>query len=119
MGDSFPDKFRRHIPLGNGSTQWRLESEDLHIRNHDQANDYDISLEIKQAGETHHKAEYRLLPDQSGSSVNLLPAGEYTVVATLDGRLSKTAVVDVSDDPGETIVIEVINGSLKITDGLT
>ena len=60
-----------------------------------------------------------MLPDQSGSSVNLLPAGEYTVVATLDGRLSKTAVVEVSDDPEQTIVIEVINGALKITDGLT
>jgi hypothetical protein len=118
MGDLFPDKFTQHIPMVNSSTQWRLESEDLHIRNHDQATKYEITLEIKQDGETQHHAEYHLLPDQSGSSVNLLPAGEYTVVASLDGRVSKTAIVDVSDEPAETIVIEIINGNLKITEGL-
>jgi hypothetical protein len=118
MDKSVPDTVTEHLPLIDSTTRWRLESEDLHIRNHDHASSYDITLDIIDGEETKHHAEYHLLPDQSGSSVNLLPAGEYTVAATIDGQLSKTAVVEVSDEPDQTIVIEIINGKLKITEGL-
>ena len=119
MDESVPDSVIEHLPLIDSTTRWRLESEDLHIHNHDHASSYDITLDIRDGEATKHHGEYHLLPDQSGSSVNLLPAGEYTVAATVDGQLSKTAVIEVSDEPDQTIVVEIINGNLKITEGLS
>lgn len=108
-----------HAPeTTDDSTRWRLESEDLHVRNHDRRTEHDVRLEIRRDDELRHRGEYHLLSDQSGSSVNLLEAGEYTVSATVDDAASETATVRVSDDPNETIVVEIINGAVRITEGV-
>lgn len=118
MVKSFPSNLTEKFPMLDASTRWRLESEDLHIRNHDQTADYDVQLRIEQGGDVCHSADYHLLPDQSGSSVNLLQSGEYTVTASIDDSVAKTAVVEVSDDPEQTIFIEIINGEIKISEGV-
>lgn len=48
-----PDSVTKHLSFIDSTTRWRLESEDLHIRNHDQATGYEVVLEIKQADETY------------------------------------------------------------------
>jgi len=98
--------------------RWRLESEDLHIRNRDLTVAHDVQVTIRRDDEVYHAADYRLRPGQSGSSVNLLPAGEYTVRASIDDAFAKTAVVRVSDEPDATIVLEIRDGSLRITDSV-
>ncbi|MUW14867.1 hypothetical protein GJ633_09475 [Halorubrum sp. CBA1125] len=103
----------------DASTRWRLESEDLHVRNHDPRTDHDVRLTIRRDGDRCHHAEYHLLPAQSGSSVNLLQSGEYTVTAVVDDTERETATVRVSDDPNQTIVVEIINGSVRISEGVS
>jgi hypothetical protein len=51
----FHDTVTQHMPLIDSSTRWRLESEGLHIRNYDRASSYEMTLDIKQAGETQHQ----------------------------------------------------------------
>lgn len=100
------------------STRWRLESEDLHIRNRDQKTAYDIEVTIRQGEILHHRAEYHLRPEQAGSSVNLLPTGIYDVMVALSGDKTTTRSVRVSDDPDETIAVEIRNGSAWVTQGI-
>lgn len=118
MVTSFPSKLTEKFPMPNASTRWRLENEDLHIRNHDQEAEYDVQLRITQDDDVCHEAEYHLLPDQSGSSVNLVDSGQYTVTASIDDSIAKTAVITVSNEPDQTISIEIINGTLRITEGV-
>lgn len=113
-----PSGLLRTSATTDATTRWRLESEDLHVRNHDPETAHDVRLTIRRDGERCHRAEYRLLPDQSGSSVNLLQPGEYAVTAAVDDAEPETATVRVSDDPDRTIVVEIINGSVRISEGI-
>ena len=113
-----PSPFDHAEKLVDSTTRWRLESEDLHIRNHDQTAGYDIQLRIEQDGEVYHDTEYYLLPDQAGCTVNLLQPGEYTVIASIDDTVAKTAVVEVSDDPDQTIFLEISNNELHLSEGV-
>ncbi len=118
MGRPSPSD-RLHAPsTTDASTRWRLESEDLHVRNHDRRTEHDVRIAIRRDDEVCHRAEYHLLSDQSGSSVNLLAAGEYAVTAAVDDGEPRTATVRVSDDPNETIVVEIINGAVRISEGV-
>ncbi|MFC5133251.1 MULTISPECIES: hypothetical protein [Haloferacaceae] len=113
-----PSDLLRTSSTTDDSTRWRLESEDLHVRNHDPETAHDVRLTIRRDDERRHHAEYHLLPDQSGSSVNLLQPGAYAVTAAVDDGETETATVCVSDEPEQTIVVEVINGSVRISEGI-
>ena len=108
---------REKVPLADRAERWRRRNEDLHIANRDSERGHDIDVEIRDGDETAHRGRYRLVPDQSGSSVNLLPAGQYAVTATVDGSVRETATVRVSDRPDQTIYIEVADGSVEFPAG--
>jgi hypothetical protein len=105
-------------PTTPSSTRWRLESEDLHIRNRDQETGYDVEVTIRQGEILHYRTEYHLLPGQSGSSVNLLPTGIYDVTVTLNTDETAVGSVRVSDDPDETIAVEIRDGSARVRQGV-
>ncbi|AUG49308.1 hypothetical protein BVU17_17215 [Haloarcula taiwanensis] len=104
--------------LSATSEEWRLAHEDLHIRN---ASDTkrDVHIEIYDDGECCHTAHYQLLSGQSGCSVNLLRNGCYKVKAVLDRQQESTAAVTVSDEPEQTIFIQVQNDRITIDEGVT
>lgn len=97
--------------------RWRRRSEDLHICNRDTDSSHDIEVEIRDGDSIVHRASYRLLPDQAGSSVNLLSAGRYQVTATVDGVARDTAGIRVSDSPKQTIYIEIREESVSVGNG--
>ncbi|MFC6976557.1 hypothetical protein ACFQL1_23160 [Halomicroarcula sp. GCM10025709] len=98
-------------------TAWRHCREDLYIRNESAATTHEIRVAILDDGRVRHEKTYRLAPGQDGCSVNLLPAGRYTITVTLDGGPSSTATVRVGDTPERTIVAEVADERVTITEG--
>jgi len=111
-------RVRHKLPIADRSERWRRKKEDLHIENHDSHNSHDIGVVIRASGSVVHRGDYHLLPDQSGCSVTLVPAGRYTVTATLDDREEATAELRVSDHLDKTICIDVTANSVTIRQGI-
>ncbi|MFB6359961.1 MAG: hypothetical protein ABEH59_01415 [Halobacteriales archaeon] len=107
--------------FGNARTE-RPEvvgSEDIHVRNYDHQWGYDLTLEVFDAdGEAVLETRYYLPPGQFESEINALPAGRYAVQATLDNRKDASAEVRIDTDVEHTLVVEVGNGALSLTEGL-
>ena len=103
------ESLRRQSP----STQWRRCREDLRVDNRDDAS-REVTVEVWDGEERRHRATYELAPGQSGSALTVLTEGEYRVTATADGDRGDVAVVRVSDQPDETIVIAIDDGDVII-----
>lgn len=94
-------------------------SEDLHLRNYDRQWGYDISLEVVgEDGEDVYEQSYYLQPGQVVSERDVLPAGEYEVRATMDNLRETALECRIDADPEHTVVIEVGNGALSLTEGM-
>lgn len=111
-------RVRHKLSLTDSSERWRRKKEHLHIQNHDTHTSHDIDVVIRASESVLHHGEYHLLPEQSGCSVGLVPAGEYTVTAIVDGDDRMTADLSVSDHLDGTICIEVTDSSVSIHQGL-
>lgn len=111
-------QMRHKIPVSDSTTRWRQKREDLHIQNHDRNNSHNINITIQDDDSVVHRGDYRLLPDQSGCSIALLSAGQYTVFAAVDETNHATADVHVSDSHTQTIYIKITADSVKIRQGL-
>lgn len=94
-------------------------SEQVHIRNHDHQIGYDLNLEIvNAAGEAVFEHRYYLQPGQIESELDALPPGEYEVRATLDNLQQETLQSRIDAAPEHTLVIEMGNGVLSLTQGI-
>lgn len=110
----------KHPPLLSDSDRhWRLQKEDLHIKNEDTDSEHTIQVSITREGSLSHEAQYHLRPGQSGCSVNLLSDGTYTVKAVLDEQQDAVREVTVSDERSQTIFIEVAEAFIEIYEGVT
>lgn len=106
-------------PDGDEAARRTLNSEDVHVRSYAHRETYELELEVIGAdGEVALAETYALAPGAVKSEVNALPAGTYEVRATLDDDRSETRSCRVDDSPAGTILIEVGNGVLSLTEGL-
>lgn len=96
-----------------------IGSEQIHLRNHDYQLGYDLNLEIVDAaGEVVFENRYYLQPGQIESELDALPPGEYEIWATLDNRQAETLQCRIDAAPAHTLVVEMGNGVLSLTQGL-
>ncbi|MFB6361230.1 MAG: hypothetical protein ABEH59_07890 [Halobacteriales archaeon] len=105
-------------PLNDGPEI--IGSEDIHIRNFDHQWGYDLAIEaVDEDGETVLEKRYYLQSGRVESELDVLPAGEYEIEATLDNLKQETLWCRIDDDPEHGVVIEVGNGALSLTEGLS
>lgn len=108
---------RHKLRIPDSTERWRRKKEHLHIQNHDDTS-HDIEVTIRANNTEVHRGEYHLFPDQSGCSVNVVPAGCYTVTATVDDTDRATAQLRVSNHIDETICIDIADSAVSIHQGL-
>lgn len=96
-----------------------IGSEQVHIRNHDHRVGYDLNLEIVDAGgQRVFENRYYLQPGQIESELEALPPSEYEIRATLDNLRMETLQCRIGPEPEHTLVVEMGNGVLSLTQGL-
>lgn len=97
-----------------------LTTEQLHLRSHDHRWAYDIDVVVRRVdGERAFERRYYLQPGETISEPDVLPPGEYRLTVTLDNDHSEELRCHVDASPGHTAVVEVGNGVLSVTEGLT
>lgn len=109
---------RHRLRIRDSTERWRRKKEHLHIQNRDPDTSHDVDVTIRADDDVVHRGEYHLLPAQSGCSVNVVPAGRYTVTASVDDSDRATAELRVSNHIDETICIEVADSAVSIHQGL-
>jgi hypothetical protein len=93
-------------------------SEEIHIRNFDDNQTYDLTLSVHMDGESVLTSTYQLTPGRRISEIYRLPAGVYDVEVRLDGDQIETARCEIGSVPERTALIEVGNGTVSVTQGL-
>ncbi|WP_267163430.1 hypothetical protein [Halovenus salina] len=93
-------------------------SEEIHIRNFDLNQAYDLTIEVRDSRGLVFANRYYLTPGKIVSELGQLPAGEYEVQVELDGRRQQTTLCEIDETPERTALIEVGNGTVSATEGL-
>lgn len=107
----------RDEPRGRKTTQ-TTHSEEIHIRNFDYNQSYDLTLSVRMDGESTLSNTYHLTPGRRISEIYQLPAGIYEVEVSLDSDQTETARCEIGSTPERTALIEVGNGTVSLTQGL-
>lgn len=108
---SIGDSIRRHQPT--------VDDEDLHLRNYDRRSGYDVELEFLAPNEEPvAERRYYLQPSHIGSSVNVVPESTSLVRGTLDNSRQRTSQCRVRGGASSTVIVEVGNGVLTLSEGL-
>lgn len=93
-----------------------VECEDIRVRNYD-ARPHKVALQISDATGTSAFEETYYVPEEATASiVNELESGEYTASVTVDGTKHAVADCRIDEGPTESILIELGNGIVNITD---
>ena len=104
----------------NVDQQREITTEQLHLRSHDHRRGYDISVTVRSVdGEQLFECRYYLQPGETVSEHGVLPSGEHQLTVTLDNDHSETLWCHIDASPAHTAVVEVGNGVLSVTEGLT
>lgn len=91
---------------------------DIHLRNYDHEWGYDLDVEVvADDDEPVFAKRYYLQPGRVECEIETLPAGRVEVRATLDNRQRVTRRCRVGPGLDQTVVIEVGNGALSLTQG--
>ncbi|MFB6149776.1 MAG: hypothetical protein ABEJ48_08935 [Halobacteriales archaeon] len=105
-----------HRSVGSGTQN---TSEEILIRSYDHRWAYDLEIEaIDQTDRSRFRKRYYLQPGQIEGERDVLPAGEYELRITLDNTHHKTVDCRIGSSPADTVVIEIGNGTMSITQGL-
>lgn len=95
-------------------------TEEIYLRNYDRQWGYDLSLEVVgQNGGDVFEQWYYLQPGQVVCERDVLRHGEYEVQVTMDNLQEATLECHIDTDPEHTLVIEVGNGALSLTEGVS
>lgn len=112
--------------VGTGESQPRQQrtttaarSEEIHIRNFDDTRSYDLTLTVRLDDESVLSNTYYLTPGRRISEIYRLPAGIYDVTAELDNRQRETARCEIGSTIRRTALVEVGNGIVSVTQGLS
>jgi hypothetical protein len=104
----------------DGRRQRDLTTEQFHLRSHDHRWSYDVDVTVRRVDGTRvFERRYYLQPGEVISERDVLPSGEYRLSVTLDNDRSGERRCRVGSSPAHTAVIEVGNGVLSVTEGLT
>jgi hypothetical protein len=95
----------------------RVDSEDVHVRNYDARETHRLGVRAVGGGRTVERT-YRVGPGATESERDALPPGEYDVEVELDGLRRWTGHCRVDEGPEHTVLIEVGNGLVSITEGV-
>jgi hypothetical protein len=94
-------------------------TEDVLIRNYDHERGYDLRLTVRaRTDETTFRNRYYLQPGEIVSECDQLPSGDYEVAVTLDDRQESSDTHRIDSSADHTVVIEIGNGALSLTEGL-
>lgn len=93
----------------------RVAREDVHVRNHDDA-EHELWVHVVDAdGELVFERSYRLAGHACASELDALPPGEYEVEVELDGLRRWTDSCEIADATTGGILVETGNGTVSIT----
>ena len=94
--------------------------EDIHIRNYDFRQGYDLELTVinTQTEQTVYDDRFYFQPGQDKSLQNLLDAGIYRVSVQLDDGETKLMTCEIDTFPQGGILIELGNGQVSVTEGI-
>lgn len=110
------DQFRESERVVNSIAD---RSEDILIRNYDHQSGYDLHLTVvTSTGHTTVQKRYYLPPGGVVSECDLLPSVDCEITATLNDVQETSRHCRVDSSPDHTAVIEIGNGTLRLTEGL-
>jgi hypothetical protein len=92
----------------------RTANQQLHIRNHDVTAGYDLMVRLKQYGRSGFRERLYLQPGDTRCLGDLVPAGEWEVGVSIDGKPTTTKWCSIGPNVAETAVIECGNGIVAI-----
>jgi hypothetical protein len=109
--------------LGSGrrtdATPDYLRAEQVFLRSFDHRRGYDLEVELRRPdGEPVLDRRYYLPPGGTASELDLDVDGRYAVRVTMDNGVSRERECRVGPAPADTLVVEVGNGALSLTQGL-
>lgn len=93
-------------------------SEDIHLRNYDMEQSHRVWINVVADGEQLLETTRRLRPGGVRSIEDTLPPGEYDIEVGIDGLRREVERCRVGDAPERTVVVEMGNGIVSITEGL-
>jgi hypothetical protein len=93
-------------------------SEEVHIRNFDVERTYSLTLTLRDEDGLVFANRYHLKPGKAVSELDRLPPGKYVVHAKLNGRRHEFAVCEINESPAKTVLVELGNGTVSVTEGL-
>ncbi|MFD1597836.1 hypothetical protein [Halobellus rarus] len=110
---------RANDPTATRDSEASARSEDVHVRSYAHQMGYDLEIELVDSdGSVAFRDRYYLQPGETEGEVDAVPDGEYEVRAVLDGDRETDRRCRIGSDPEETVVVEVGNGILSLTEGL-
>jgi hypothetical protein len=108
---------RETAAMRSSRTVRGVETEDVLLRNYDALETH--YLQLRAVGEDRTvERTYRLGPGTVESETDVLPAGEYHVEVEIDGPRRWAGHCRVDDGPEQTVLVEVGNGLVSITEGV-
>ncbi|WP_144902317.1 hypothetical protein [Halobellus captivus] len=94
-------------------------AEELHVRSYAHEWSYDLEIEIATPdGDVVFETQYHLRPGRAASEIGVVDPGEYDVRAVLDGERETVRRCRIDRTAGGTVVVEIGNGILSLTEGL-
>lgn len=95
------------------------QTRDAHLRNYDPYREYDLALTLRDDdGQVCFEETYYFQPGQSVTVCDALDPGRYEVTAVLDATRRETATCRVGPAPAHTILVELGNSTVSVTQGL-
>jgi hypothetical protein len=91
-----------------------IRREQLHLRNHDIVEGYDIDIRLQSEEGSSFNRQIYLQPGAVRCLGDLVPAGNWQVSVSLDGKSDETAWCALGPTIGHTAVIECGNGVVTV-----
>lgn len=105
-------------PLSSADLAERV-SEEVFVRNYDVERTYRLTISLTAVdGDDEYATTHRLRPGQAVSELGVVEPGRYRVRVDCDGARHATDEVFVGPAPAETLLIEVGNGAVSVSEGL-
>ncbi len=93
-------------------------SEDIHIRNYDVERAYRVTVDVADGADKVFSETYWLRSGAFLSEIDEIDPGEYEVTVDIDNGRSVTRTCQVDADLDHTVLIELGNGIVSVTQGV-
>lgn len=103
---------------GHEHSASHVQTEEIHIRNFDESQSYDLTLAVSMEDESVLSNTYHLTPGRQVRDRYRLSAGVYDVSVCVNDDRTETAECEIGATPERTALVEVGNGTVSVTQGL-